>query len=287
MRYQTHSKSQIFRNLYHGVTPNLFATPLAWSFNLFAYHYGLKIFTTINNPNKSNKKNYNHTQQNNTDKNKTQSQLQPQTQDYSLLNVTFAGIFAGFAWSVWICPFELVKCYSQRFHIRSNQSIIIVYNHLGLNGIYRGLIACLFRDMPVSGIYFTILETLRHNIPNYDDSRILYPFLTGAVCGIAGCAVGLPADCVKSHIQTNFIADIHNKMHQANGNVKDAILNDHVTMSIQKQKTREVFSEIVNKYGILGLYRGGLAVCLKCVVGAGTAIMTMEYVNKLLYHDQD
>ena len=114
LRVQTHSKSQIFRNLYHGVTPNLIATPIAWSFNLFAYHCGLNIYntiTTINNSPTSNVSNFN----NNTKSFK-----------WTGINVTFAGIVAGFAWSICVCPFELIKCYSQRFHIRSNKSIIIL-----------------------------------------------------------------------------------------------------------------------------------------------------------------
>lgn len=143
--------------------------------------------------------------------------------------------------------------------------------------MYRGFTSCLVRDVPVSSVYFCILEGCRRYIPNYNNSTFLYPFLTGSFCGIGSWLVGLPGDCIKSQIQTNF-ADQAMKL---KFNKLGMALNDVSTSFITN------FTKQINETGLVGLYRGLLPVVSRSILTTGCCIVAVEHVNRTLFANQE
>lgn len=225
VRLQTNAKHHLFRELYRGILSPLIYSPIVWTVNFALYQKSLKIF-------KSNE----------------------------MWNILFAGACSGFAWSIIVCPFEISKCYSQRYHIHSIQSVLEIKKCLGLQGIYRGLGACFARDIPLCTAYFGVLEFCRQYIPNYEQSTFLYPFLTGFLCGSCALFVGMPGDCIKSNIQTNFVN---------NSNISSSFMIN--------------MKSYTHNNGYIALFRGISPALLKHAIVGGCAIVCIEFVNKLLY----
>eukprot|EP01084_Bolivina_argentea_P038830 71786_1 len=239
VRLQTQATKNILRQLYRGILPPLISSPTAWIINFGLYQKALGIFKSD-----------------------------------TLFNVFFSGGIAGIAWSIIICPFECVKCNAQRYRVTSITSFNNIRLSLGYNGFYRGFTSCLMRDIPVSSVYFFILEGCRRYIPNYNDSQFLYPFLTGSLCGAGAWIVGLPGDCIKSKIQTNF-ADQSTILKFDKLGVNN---NNNISTSF-----RINFLNIIKSDGFFGLYRGILPVISRSVLTTGCCIVAVEYVNKTLF----
>eukprot|EP01083_Nonionella_stella_P232387 819863_1 len=84
LRLQTNSTQQLFHHLYRGVLPPLLTTPPSWSINFIFYKTSLSIFGTD-----------------------------------TLSNVYFAGAFSGVIWATCMSPPEVIKCYAQRYHLKT------------------------------------------------------------------------------------------------------------------------------------------------------------------------
>ncbi|GAX22302.1 solute carrier family 25 (mitochondrial aspartate/glutamate transporter), member 12/13 [Fistulifera solaris] len=82
-------------------------------------------------------------------------------------------------------------------------SLRSIVRQMGLPGVYRGATACLLRDVPFSAIYFPTYSALRHLL----DAEIDQPtnaniWLAGTVAGIPAAALTIPADVVKTRLQS-------------------------------------------------------------------------------------
>lgn len=231
VRLQTDARQRLLRHLYRGAFPVLISSPTAWVVNFALYQRALRIFKTD-----------------------------------ALWNITFSGAIAGVTWSILICPFEMIKCYAQRYHVTSPVAFRRIVSNLGYSGMYRGFTACLCRDIPVSAVYFSVLAGCRRYIPDYKDSQFMYPFVTGSICGIVSHLVGMPGDCIKSQIQTNF-ADL------------TVAQNKHLTSFTAN------FSHFTRQHGYTQLYRGFVPVMARSVMTTGSCIVVVEYVNRTLFSD--
>ena len=145
--------------------------------------------------------------------------------------------------------------------------------------MYRGFISCLIRDIPLSSVYFGVLESCRKFIPKYKESTFLYPFLTGSLCGTTAWIAGLPGDCIKSQIQTNF-ADIAIKMKYDStiSTISTISTNQNISSSF-----KENWKIYIAKNGYIGLYKGILPVLSRSVITTGCCIVVVEYVNRNLF----
>lgn len=226
MRLQTNATKNLTKKLYRGVLATLISSPTVWIFNFAIYQRFLGIFKSD-----------------------------------ALWNKLFSGGCAGISWSIIICPFEMVKCYAQRYQVKSIHAMRHIHAHLGYAGLYRGFTSCLMRDIPVSSVYFVILEGCRRYIPNYNSSTFLYPFLTGSLCGTSSVIIGLPADCIKSRIQTNFV---ENKI--------------DISTSFKRN-----FMNAVEQNGYFSLYKGIVPVVSRAILNTGCCIVVVEYVNKTFF----
>ena len=211
----------------------------------------------------------------------------------TISNCFFAGGIAGIAWSTVVCPFEMVKCYSQRYRVSSINAFKDISNYLGVKHIYRGYTASLMRDIPLSSTYFGILEINRRYMPQYNESTFLYPFLNGCMCGITAWMIGLPGDTIKSHIQTNFASIAMQEKHSKNeqiiiGNNVETQTSAHGSINISRINNTSnpirVLNHIVENHGIVrGLFNSTLPIVLRGVITAGCCIVGVEYVNKKMY----
>eukprot|EP00484_Ammonia_sp_Unknown_P018531 CAMPEP_0197041206 /NCGR_PEP_ID=MMETSP1384-20130603/17788_1 /TAXON_ID=29189 /ORGANISM="Ammonia sp." /LENGTH=274 /DNA_ID=CAMNT_0042472087 /DNA_START=38 /DNA_END=859 /DNA_ORIENTATION=- len=183
IRMQTGTTKSLFRHLYRGVLPPLITTPPGWSAQFLLYQASMKIFATD-----------------------------------TLSNVAFAGGVSGVIWATVVTPPELIKCYAQRWHLKTPAAMREIYFLLGgsmrsyiVKGLFRGYTAALIRDVPACAAYMWGMEAVRRYVPQYHTSKVLGPFLAGAFAGTFCWIWAYPADTIKSIIQTDLAASKNGK----------------------------------------------------------------------------
>eukprot|EP00126_Sphaerothecum_destruens_P015109 Sdes_comp9027_c0_seq1m453 len=171
-------KADGFRGLYRGiVTPLLGVTPI-FSLCFAAYGFGQNIQKV---PGK----------------------------ELTLLQHWNAGMVAGVATTIIMAPGERIKCLLQT---QSSQfkgtwdCMKYVYREGGIRGVFRGSVPTLLRDVPGSGAYFAGFEFMKSALtPEGGNSKELGPLrllFAGGMAGIFNWLVAIPADTIKSRIQT-------------------------------------------------------------------------------------
>ena len=238
--------TKFFRNLYYGVSPTLMFTTFAWSFNFYAYQQALKL---LNKFGKSNISEHN-----------------------KITNVMIAGFLSGFAWSTCVTPIELIKCYSQSYHLKSIDSMKDIINKYGkINGfklLYRGYISCILRDTPSCTIYFTILELSRKYLPNYNNSKLMQ-FIGGAAAPLAAWFFTIPIDCIKSNIQTKFALYAKNA-------INDEINYKNIPSSKFLLNLKIVWRE--NERNIFKMWYGFRYMAIRTCVCGGINVIYQEFM---------
>eukprot|EP01041_Mallomonas_annulata_P013958 gene13958-29709_t len=120
----------------------------------------------------------------------------------------FTGGVTGFCTAFALCPADVIKCRAQlsRAVGGSDRFRDIVSSTLkseGLAGLYTGINAQIMRDIPFYCFFFgtyhvTCQYFKKHKVPD----SLTY-FMAGGIAGQVGWAVSIPADVVKSIIQTS------------------------------------------------------------------------------------
>ncbi len=148
-----------------------------------------------------------------------------------------AGAFAGAMYTVTICPVERVKCLLQVHIVCEIQFLALfhypkqIYDQIqsgkapspgqiiyagpmdcarqliktgGISSLYRGLGATFVRAIPQAGLYFMAYEFLKKAFTPADGSSLtpIRTMTAGGLTGIINWVFMLPADVVKSRIQT-------------------------------------------------------------------------------------
>lgn len=131
-----------------------------------------------------------------------------------------AGCTAGGSQVIFTNPLEIVKIRLQvQGEIQSKASgaalestaqiprlgAIAIVRNLGLFGLYKGAAACLLRDIPFSGIYFTAYSHLKtdlfgegHSGKRCSPGELL---AAGAIAGMPAAYLTTPADVIKTRLQ--------------------------------------------------------------------------------------
>lgn len=128
-----------------------------------------------------------------------------------------AGAFSGIFTTSIMAPGERIKCLLQ-IQEGVNQPKVYdgpvdcakkLYKQGGLASIYRGSAATLLRDVPASGLYFLTYELIRNYITENGkkEATLLGTVFAGGFAGIANWIVGMPADVLKSRLQTGLNVD--------------------------------------------------------------------------------
>lgn len=122
-----------------------------------------------------------------------------------------AGGSAGASQVVFTNPLEIVKI---RLQVQGEQakthpdmprrSAIWIVKNLGIVGLYKGVSACLLRDVPFSAIYFPAYAHLKkdvfHESPDHKLS-ITELLSAGAIAGMPAAYFTTPADVIKTRLQ--------------------------------------------------------------------------------------
>ncbi|SCV00697.1 LANO_0F08152g1_1 [Lachancea nothofagi CBS 11611] len=142
-------------------------------------------------------------------------QLMDKSQRLTLPLEILSGAAAGMCQVVFTNPLEVVKI---RLQVRSEYSssslsskvnAISIVKELGIKGLYRGVGACLMRDVPFSAIYFPTYAHLKKDLFNYDPqdktkrSRLhTWQLLTaGGLAGMPAAYLTTPFDVIKTRLQ--------------------------------------------------------------------------------------
>jgi solute carrier family 25 aspartate/glutamate transporter 12/13 len=78
---------------------------------------------------------------------------------------------------------------------------IDIVKQLGIMGLYKGASACLLRDIPFSGIYFTAYAHLKKDYFGETESNPLnigQLLMAGAIAGMPAAYLTTPADVIKT-----------------------------------------------------------------------------------------
>ncbi|KAI8992444.1 mitochondrial carrier domain-containing protein [Pilobolus umbonatus] len=147
-----------------------------------------------------------------------------------------AGGSAGASQVVFTNPLEIVKIRLQTQGEQAKnvvdaprRSAIWIVKHLGIVGLYKGVAACLLRDVPFSAIYFPAYAHLKKDIfkegPDHK-LKISELLISGAMAGMPAAYFTTPADVIKTRLQVearkgqttyNGIADAARKIYAEEG----------------------------------------------------------------------
>ncbi|KAI9290719.1 mitochondrial carrier [Neoconidiobolus thromboides FSU 785] len=122
-----------------------------------------------------------------------------------------AGSCAGGSQVVFTNPLEIVKIrlqvqgeLSKSMNGPPKQSAIQIVRQLGLFGLYKGVGACLLRDVPFSAIYFSAYSHIKKDYFNESAGKklkISELLIAGAVAGMPAAYLTTPADVIKTRLQ--------------------------------------------------------------------------------------
>ncbi|GBP22444.1 Congested-like trachea protein [Eumeta japonica] len=182
-----------------------------------------------------------------------------------------AGAFSGIFTTFIMAPGERIKCLLQ---IQQGGNAPQKYKGMvdcakqlyvegGIRSIYKGSVATICRDVPASGMYFMTYEWVKEILVPEDATaqlKMLATIVAGGCAGIANWLVGMPADVLKSRLQT-------------------------APEGTYPKGMRDVFKQLMEKEGPTALYKGVTPVMIRafpanaaCFVGFELAVKFLDYV---------
>eukprot|EP01116_Phalansterium_solitarium_P016643 TRINITY_DN3906_c0_g2_i1.p1 TRINITY_DN3906_c0_g2~~TRINITY_DN3906_c0_g2_i1.p1 ORF type:complete len:307 (+),score=93.36 TRINITY_DN3906_c0_g2_i1:96-1016(+) len=184
----------------------------------------------------------------------------------SLFKIWNAGCLSGVFSTAIMVPLERVKCLLQVQTAENKKYNGLwdcgrgVYREEGIRGLYRGTAATALRDVPGSGAYFVAYEFFKRAMSK--EGEPLNPAKTlfaGGMAGVFNWLVALPADVVKSRLQTSPEGTYRGLAH--------------------------CFSDLVQKEGYGALYKGIRPVMLRafpanaaCFLGVEVSLRFLNWV---------
>ncbi|KAL4703405.1 hypothetical protein ACJJTC_011194 [Scirpophaga incertulas] len=182
-----------------------------------------------------------------------------------------AGFLAAFFSSFTLCPTELIKCQLQAMrevHVHSAQTAVKVtpiqltqqiFRQYGIQGLFRGLVPTIMREMPGYFFFFGGYEGTRELLTkpgqSKDDIGFFRTMVAGAVGGLVLWTVIFPTDVIKSRVQ----------------------------ISNTRQKFLNVGYEIIKKEGVLALYNGLKPTLVRTIPATAVLFVVYEYSKKFMH----
>lgn len=133
---------------------------------------------------------------------------QSASEKLSFGQIVFAGGFSAVPATLMMAPAERIKVLLQVQQGEKKSAGTVIrelYREGGVRSIWRGTGATLVRDGPGSMAYFGVYEILRNVLSQGGDPNSLNPVATlvaGGFAGMANWMVAIPADVIKSRLQT-------------------------------------------------------------------------------------
>ena len=188
--------------------------------------------------------------------------------DLSVRDYALSGVFAGLCNSFVISPVELIRI---KLQVQGNSSNIYsgtfdcyrkILSQYGIRGIYQGMSATLFREMPAYAVYFGVYETfMGMSTKTFHERKAIplsYVTLYGASAGVFLWIATFPHDVIKSRMQAD---DITNRKYP----------NILTT-------TKIIFSE----NGLGGFFKGIVPCLMRAPLINAATFLTFEIVQKAL-----
>jgi len=149
--------------------------------------------------------------------------------------IFLAGAFTGIFISIVLTPVELVKC---RMQVQARRLDLLkkqggsyngpIYKSTlhcftssvkdnGLRGMYRGLLFTFLRDIPGNAMWFGCYDLCRKYLAKragkkVEECGVLHQMISGGCAGLAYWIIGLPADTLKSVVQTQVLTPENKKV---------------------------------------------------------------------------
>ncbi|PAV90831.1 hypothetical protein WR25_06268 [Diploscapter pachys] len=190
-------------------------------------------------------------------------------QEMTFMQNVNSGALAGVFTTVVMVPGERVKCLLQVQQAGNSPSgvhyngpldvVKKLYKEGGIRSIYRGTGATLLRDIPASAAYLSVYEYLKKKFSGEGSQRTLSPgatLLAGGLAGMANWSVCIPADVLKSRLQT-----------APEGKYPDGI--------------RGVFREVIREEGPRALFKGFAPVMLRAFPANAACFFGLELTLSL------
>lgn len=218
--FQEIIKQEGFKGLFRGATSILITMPMRSAMNIYLYS--------------SLKKNYEHLPY--------------------FYKGFLSGCITGSLFGVFACPIERIKCVMQVSSEFSSswKCAVNLYHTIGLNGIYRGFLITLCRDVLGFGVFFGTYELIKGNILERTQKFKWWGWLLcGSISGVLCWVSILPLDCVKTRYQ----------------------------LAHHKQSYINIFLEIIRTTGIKGLWVGFQSCAVRAVVSNGIGFFCYESIK--------
>ncbi|KAH9492040.1 hypothetical protein Btru_029350 [Bulinus truncatus] len=181
-----------------------------------------------------------------------------------------AGMLAGVFTTVIMAPGERIKCLLQiqqeaNVNDRKYKGPVDcakkIYREGGIRSVYRGSVATLLRDVPATGMYFTSYEWLQRVLTpaGHDRSEmsVWRTLFAGGMAGIFNWSVAIPADVLKSRLQT-----------APHGQYPNGL--------------RDVLKHIIKEEGMSSLYKGFTPIMLRAFPANAACFLGYEATMKFL-----
>ncbi|KAJ3043787.1 mitochondrial aspartate-glutamate transporter agc1 [Rhizophlyctis rosea] len=196
----------------------------------------------------------------------------PKTGEIPLWAEILAGCTAGGSQVLFTNPLEIVKI---RLQVQGEAakaaldastpkaSAITIVRQLGLLGLYKGVGACLLRDIPFSGIYFPTYAHLKtglfHEGKDGKKLNALELLTAGAIAGMPAAYLVTPADVIKTRLQV-------------------AARKGETTYS----GIGDAFRKILKEEGPRAFFKGGVARIFRSSPQFGVTLAAYEFLHRVL-----
>jgi solute carrier family 25 carnitine/acylcarnitine transporter 20/29 len=195
-------------------------------------------------------------------------QMKSPEDELTLTQLFLAGAFSGIFTTSIMAPGERIKCLLQiqqggtapPKYAGPVDAIKQLYREGGIRSIYKGTFATMLRDVPASGMYFLTYEFIQNVMKQTSETGqigILSTIFAGGSAGIANWLVAMPADVLKSRLQT-----------APEGTFPNGI--------------RDVFKVLMKEEGPLALYKGVVPVMLRAFPANAACFIGFELCMKFL-----
>lgn len=197
-------------------------------------------------------------------------QQKDESTELTLFQIFNAGMISALFTTAIMAPGERIKCLLQ---VQAAAATPVtnyagpvdcakqLYRQGGIKSIYKGTAATLLRDTPASGMYFASYELLQNAMTpegktrkDLSAGRTLF---AGGMAGICNWVVAIPADVLKSRLQT-------------------------APEGTYPRGIRDVYKKLVREEGMRALYKGATPVFLRAFPANAACFFGYEYAMKFL-----
>ena len=126
----------------------------------------------------------------------------------------------------------------QQFNYKGvDDAIKTIYKQEGVKTFFKGSSACILRDVPFAGLYYTIMNISKEELKKIKVKAATSTMISGMIAGLIATAATHPFEVARAHLQIDSSKIAINTLGESNG-------------------TFGILSNIVKNEGPIGLFRG-------------------------------